>query len=415
MDLSIQAIAQFFQQSISDERIVTSFTFDSRAVKKGSLFFALKGEKVDGHTFLEEIAKKGAFAAVVSENYRGNNFGMVLIFVDDVKQGLQALARHFFRLKAPLVIGVTGTVGKTTTKEFIAEILSEKFRVEKTVGSQNSQVSLPLTLLNWKGEDEILVLEMGMSQKGELARLVEIAPPDIGVLTKISLAHAAFFSHLDEIAEEKCTLFQSKKMTRAFVHQSAQVFQAAQNISAPITWFDQESFPAPFTEPHLLENLGAAIAIARHLGMTDGDIARGAKKLKPFKHRGEKIEKKGALFIDDSYNASPASMKAALNALPQGKRRMALFGAMKELGTFEKESHLSVAKHALPLIDTLLCIGKECQVMVDLFQEEGKEALFFETKKEAANYLKQQVERGDVVLLKGSNSFALWTVLEEID
>lgn len=108
-------------------------------------------------------------------------------------------------------------------------------------------------------------------------------------------------------------------------------------------------------------------------------------------------------------------MKAALNALPQGKRRMALFGAMKELGTFEKESHLSVAKHALPLIDTLLCIGKECQVMVDCFREEGKEALFFETKKEAANYLKQQVERGDVVLLKGSNSFALWTVLEEID
>lgn len=410
MHKSTEDIGQFFR-----EKKIAHVAFDSRKVKQGTLFFALTGEKVDGHTFLEEVARQGAVAAVVSKDYQGADFGMELFPVEDVRKALQSLARDIFQEKRPFVIGVTGTVGKTTAKEFIAGILSEKFRVGKSMGSQNSQVSLPLTVLNWEGKDEILVLEMGMSEKGELSRLTEIASPDLGVLTKVSLAHSEFFEDIEGIAEAKCELFTSKRMKEAFINRDAKDFKAVQKLKMPITWFEAATIPSPFTEPQLLENLGAAVAIARHLGMSEEEIERGAQKLKPFTHRGERIEKKGVLFIDDAYNASPVAMKAALKSMPQGKKRIALLGGMKELGAYEEESHREVGKCALPLLDELLCVGKECQVMVDLFKKEGKRATLFETKEEAAAHLKTIMEEGDVVLLKGSNSFQLWTTLEDLD
>ncbi|QVL58246.1 MAG: UDP-N-acetylmuramoyl-tripeptide--D-alanyl-D-alanine ligase [Simkaniaceae bacterium] len=410
----VSEIAQFFGCHSDRMDVMTHAAFDSRKVKNGSLFFALTGEKVDGHQFLEEVAKKGAVASIVSKEYQGSDFGMDLIPVSDVRRALQDLAHEVFKGKNPLVIGVTGTVGKTTAKEFIAGILSEKFRVAKNPGSMNSQVGLPLTILNWEGEDEILVLEMGMSEKGELSRLIEIAPPEIGVLTKLSLAHSAFFNDLDGIAEAKCELFKSKKIKQAFLNQDTAEFKAVQNIDAPKTWFEKCTLKAPFSEPQLLENLGAAVSIARYLGMTEEEILKGIQKLKPFKHRGEKVEKRGVLFIDDSYNASPVASKAAFISMPEGKKRFAVFGAMKELGAFEEESHREVGECALPIIDELLCIGKECLPMVDLFKQKGKRAELFESKEKAAEHLKEVMDVGDVVLIKGSNSFKLWTILEGI-
>lgn len=414
MRKSISKIAEFLGSLANRDGIVTHAAFDSREVKEGTLFFALVGEKVDGHQFLQEVAEKGGVAAVVSKEYSGPNFGMELIPVSDVRKALQDLAREVFKGRNPLVIGVTGTVGKTTAKEFIAGVLSEKFQVAKNPGSMNSQVGLPLTILNWKGNDEIFVLEMGMSEKGELSRLVEITPPELCVLTKISLAHSAFFNDLEGIAEAKCELFKSEKIKHAFLNQDTAEFKAVQKIQAPKTWFGECTMKAPFSEPQLLENLGAAVSIARYLGMTREQILEGIQKLKPFKHRMEKIEKKGVLFIDDSYNASPLAAKAALKSMPEGKKRLALFGAMKELGAFEKESHIEVAECAFPIIDELLCVGKECQPMVDLFKKQGKSAKLFGSKEEATKHLKEIMEVGDVVLIKGSNSFKLWTVLEEI-
>ncbi|MDJ0651536.1 MAG: UDP-N-acetylmuramoyl-tripeptide--D-alanyl-D-alanine ligase [Simkaniaceae bacterium] len=414
MNKTIRQIAEFFGFFSNQKSRVTHAAFDSRQVKEGTLFFALPGEKVDGHQFLEEVATKKAIAAVVSKEYSGPSFGMELIPVLEIKKALQSLACEVLKDKSPLVIGVTGTVGKTTAKEFIAAVLNEKFRVAKTPGSMNSQVGLPLTILNWEGNDEILVLEMGMSQKGELSRLIEVAPPELGVLTKISLAHAAFFDDLEGLAEAKCELFQSKKIKHAFLNQDTARFKAVQAIPSPKTWFSNSTLKAPFSEPQLLENLGAAVSIARYLGLTEEEILRGIQKLKPFKHRGEKIEKKGILFIDDSYNASPIAAKAAFKSLPKGKKRLALFGAMKELGTFETKSHVEVAECALPMIDELLCVGKECRPMVDLFKQNGKLAKLFVSKEEAIQHLKAITQVGDVVLIKGSNSLKLWTVLKEI-
>ena len=414
MRKTIHKIAKFFGYHSSRDDVIAHVAFDSRKVQAGSLFFALTGETVDGHKFLQEVAEKGAIAAIVSSDYAGSDFGMELIHVPDVKWALQELAREVFKEKTPLVIGVTGTVGKTTAKEFLATVLSEKFRVAKNPGSMNSQVGLPLTILNWEGEDEILVLEMGMSEKGEISRLIEIAPPELGVLTKLSLVHSAFFDDIDGIAEAKCEIFRSKKMKHAFLNSDTKGFEAVQKIETSKTWFEKCDLKAPFDEPQLLENLGAVVSVARHLGMTEEEILRGTQKLKPFDHRGEKIEKKGVLFIDDSYNASPVASKAAFKSMPEGKKRIALFGAMKELGAFEEVSHREVAECAFPVIDKLLCIGKECKPMVEVFQKGGKSAELFEKKEEAAVRLKEVMEEGDVVLIKGSNSFKLWTILENI-
>ncbi|WP_194846779.1 UDP-N-acetylmuramoyl-tripeptide--D-alanyl-D-alanine ligase [Candidatus Neptunochlamydia vexilliferae] len=409
MRKSVKEIAAILESNSTSMEEVVQTAIDSGEVEKDSLFFALKGERVDGHQFLEEVAKKGGVAAVVSKAYQGKDFGLELIRVDDVNRALHFLAKEMFKETKGTVIGVTGTVGKTTTKEFLATVLGERFRVMKSEASLNSQVGLPLTILNGDLSAEVIVLEMGMSEKGELKRLVDIVHPHIGILTKLTLVHG---NPLEEIAEEKCQLFTSKRMERAFLNEQTASFEPVQNLTIPKEWFDKA--PGPFTESHLLEAVGAAVAIARYLGMTEKEIERGVQKLKPFDHRFEKIEKKGALFIDDSYNASPEAVKTALSNLPKGKRRIALLGAMKELGPFEVNSHREVAEHALPLVDHLLCVGKECLPMVDVFEKGGKPVELFHEKAEVASRLKELVQKEDVVLIKGSNSLKLWTLLEGV-
>lgn len=420
MRKKLKEIGFFFGKKIKRDDVIVHATFDSRKVQRGGLFFALKGETVDGHAFLHQVAQKGAAAAIVSEDYQGEAHGLVLIPVPDVRKALQSLAKDVFAEKSPLVVGVTGTVGKTTTKEFLATILAEKFRVMKTIGSQNSQVTLPLTVLNWEGQEEILVLEMGMSEKGEITRLVDVAPPHLGVLTQVTLAHAAFFKGIDEIAEAKCELFASRKMERGFFHHVTRAFPAVQQLDIPKTWFGRDAgdvtlsdVASPFSESHFQENFLAAASVAFHLGMTREEIEAGAKKLKPFDHRFEKVKKGGILFVDDSYNASPAAMEAALSSLPNGKRRVALLGAMKELGVFEEKCHKEVGEAASTALDHLICFGKECLPMVEAFKKGGKKAEHFKEKEEAVKRLKEIAEEGDVVLLKGSNSLKLWTALEE--
>lgn len=414
MEKSVQDIASILGLKLLSDRAFSFATCDSRQVKEKTLFLALSGERVEGTMFLKEVAERGGVAAVVPQSYQGESFGLDLLPVSDVKKALQEVAQTVFSKASPLVVGVTGTVGKTTTKEFLATLLAEKYATSKTLGSMNSQVGLPLTLLNDDQTAEILVLEMGMSQKGELANLARIAQPHLGVLTKVTLAHAEFFNDLEGIAEAKCELFTSKRMERGFFHVSTKDFHAVQEVSCPKTWFDGGGPYCPFEETHLMENFAAAVSVARYLGLSDAEIKRGAEKLKPFDHRFQKVEKKGVLFIDDTYNASPEAAKMAFSNLPEGKKRIAVFGAMKELGQFEASSHRDVAFHALPLIDHLICIGDECLPMVEVFQKGGKKVDHTKTKQEALKHLLKVVEKGDVVLIKGSNSYRLWTLLEEI-
>lgn len=422
---------------------IKGFRQDSRNVHPGELFFALKGEKVDGHDYLRQAASKGAIGAVVSQNYRGEDFGLVLLRVDNVLAALHKLATIVHAQRAVRVVAVTGSVGKTTTKEFIATLLQGKFNVGKTPGNANSQVSVPLTILNAQGDEEIFVIEMGMTNLHEIRRLVAIAPPEVAMITKIALAHAAFFPEgMEGIAEAKAEILSHPLTKLAIVNHQAARFSAVQRSTAlKITYGLEEDaaasdfvlcrerelfyarekeavtppFPLPFSASHLCENFIGAAAVARAMGMSWEEILPQVQKLKSFKHRFESVEKQGILFINDAYNANATSMLAALTNLPvqrQGKKRIAVLGSMKELGTFSEQSHTEVARIALSHIDYLLCLGEECMAMVDVFQKEGRPVEHFLELVEIKKRMFELAEEGDVVLLKGSNSLKLWELLE---
>ena len=436
---TVQEIARFFGHEKNHQKLVTSAAFDSQKVESGALFFAIQGNKKDGHDFLEDVAKKGGVAAVVSNTYKGPSFSLSLIPVADVRSALHALAREIHQKNTSIVIAVSGSVGKTTTKEFIATLLSEKYVVEQTPNNWNSQLSLPLWLMNRKGGEEVLVLEMGMSFLGEISRLVEIAPPNIGVLTSVDLAHAANFNSVNMIAQAKSELFSHPLTKIGFFHQKTLDYnEIKETICKKITYgekgdyelecvnkkgvvFEKNEnspyFPLPFFEEHFLENFLGAAAVARYMDLSWEEIIKGSKRLKSSKHRFKRSVKRGVVCIDDSYNASPASMKAALLALSlQSKKNkvIAVLGAMKELGEFSFQSHLEVGLFALQHIDHLLCLGRECQPMMDAFKEKKPAELFTDLKLLKQRLIKV-VSKGDVVLIKGSNSLKMWTLLEAFE
>lgn len=425
-----------------DKENITGFAVDSRQVAPGMLFIALKGYRVNGEDFLEEVAQKGAIGAIVSKEYRGPDFGLVLLFVESPLSALQQLAHKAYAERGFRSVAVTGSVGKTTTKEFIVTLLEAKYRVIKTPGNANSQVGLPLAILNGEEQGDCFVCEMAMSEPGQIKKLIEIIPPDIAVLTKIGVSHAAFFEGgIEEIAAAKAEIFSHSERTLAVINASTRRFEAiSQLTNRKIIFGEKESLfdysidkvmggvavkergvekaiiPLAFDASHLLENFCAALVVARQFGLTWEEITVQAQKLKPFKRRFEKIEKEGFIYINDSYNASPESMQAALINLPlpvAQKKRIAVLGEMRELGAYQVSGHEQVAREALNWIDHLICLGKGCLPMVEIFKEAQRPVDYFEDFEAMRLFLKQTATPGDIILLKGANSHALWRLAEE--
>ncbi|HVX01073.1 MAG TPA: UDP-N-acetylmuramoyl-tripeptide--D-alanyl-D-alanine ligase [Candidatus Babeliaceae bacterium] len=421
------------------EKEIRSFAIDSREVKKGDLFFALKGEKFDAHDFLKEVAAKGAAAAVVSADYRGESCGLCLLKVPNVTEALQKLAQTLQKMRKQRIVAVTGSVGKTTTKEYLAFLLAQKYTVAKTPGNNNSQVGLPLALLNAAGTEEVFVVEMGMSRAGDIRKLVEIVPPDFALVTKIGHANIENFSDgFEGIAAAKAEILSHPKTSCAVLNKQVLAYKAfQQEILCPRKifalapeeadyvleegWVIKENgaespiFRLPFTATHLCEDFIAAATMARILGLSWEQIAAGAQELKTCGLRFERIEREGIVFINDCYNASPESMEAALDNLPKpafGAKTIAVLGKMVDLGKLSEERHRDVAQHALPKVDHLLCYGKDCLPMVDIFNKAGKPAEFFHDLNHLKSSLFELLKPGDVVLIKGSRSNKLWQILE---
>jgi UDP-N-acetylmuramoyl-tripeptide--D-alanyl-D-alanine ligase len=420
------------------EKEIAGFSIDSREVKKGDLFFALKGEKYDAHDFLKEVVHRGAVAAVVDAGYLGETCGLSLLKVPNVTAAMQTLARTIQERRKQRVVAVTGSVGKTTTKEFIATLLAQKYTVAKTPGNNNSQVGLPLAILNGAGVEECFVAEMGMSHAGDIQKLVDIAPPDVAVVTKIGHANIEYFADgFEGIAAAKAEILAHPKTTCAILNRQVMAYRAFQNVSCPKKifavapqegdfvledgWVIREgeggssSFRLPFSATHLCEDFVAAASAARILGLSWNEIVAGAQKLKAFGQRFERVEKDGIVFINDCYNASPESMEAALSNLPQpslGGKTIAVLGMMVDLGSYSHERHCDVGRWALGKTDHLLCYGKECLPMVDIFSEAGKPAEFFRDLKHLKSVLFEIAKPGDIVLIKGSKVNKLWQVLE---
>ncbi|CAM0117082.1 UDP-N-acetylmuramoyl-tripeptide--D-alanyl-D-alanine ligase [Rhabdochlamydiaceae symbiont of Dictyostelium giganteum] len=420
------------------ERRITHFTVDSRNIQKGSLFFALKGAHHDGHGFLEIAEQKGAIAAVVDQAYSKKKETLPLIAVPDVLTALQNLAKEVQKKRSQLVIAVTGSVGKTTTKEFIAALLSKKFLVAKTPGNQNSQIGLPLVILNSLGKEEVFIAEMGMSRKGEIKNLVNILPPDIAVITKIGHSHLdTVGGNIIDVALAKSEILSHPQTKVAFIEQGAYQYPSIQEKgpSQKITfslgdksdvrlvpgWRVQERdafsplFSLPFVETHFCENMVGSIALARFMNLSWEEIFQGLEDLKLIHHRFEKIERDGVLFINDSYNASPESMKAAFENLPPplpGGRVIAVLAEMVTLGPYSDEGHLYVGQIALDKADHLFCLGSKCSPMIEVWKEKGREAILYPSLNALKEFIFSFVRPKDIVLLKGSNCHKLWTILE---
>ena len=417
---------------------IWGFRQDSRLIQPGDLFFALSGNRVDGHAFLREVAKKGAVAAVVSKRYKGPSCGLALLAVENVIDALHLLAQVLFSKRNARVIAVTGSVGKTTIKEFIATLLSAQFKVAKTPGNANSRIGVPLSLLNADKKADIFVVEMGMSQKGQIARLVSIAPPEIAVITNIGLSHSAYFPEgLESIAQAKAEILSSSKTRLAILGPNVGNFSDIKNsllpkknygLSEGLDFYLQvheekfclmekteysSFFSLPFQAEHLWENFCGAALVAREFGICWEKIVEQTKQLKTIPHRFTIIEKKGITFVDDSYNASLSSMKAAFKSLPKPKgKTIAVLGDMKELGVFAEACHLEVAKCALQVADILLCLGKDCSLIVDLFTRNKRKAYLYHDFQALYRAVHAFAEQGDVVLIKGANSHQLWRILD---
>lgn len=442
-NLPLRQIAAYLGIACENESQILGYQIDSRQLQRGELFFALKGERTDGHRHLAEVKARGGVAAVVSKDYTGPDEGLILLPVAEVLESLQMLARLLMADRKVQIVGITGSVGKTTTKDFTAALLSQKYKVGKPLSSFNTQSTFPLTLLNLQGDEEILVLELGMSYPGDIAKLTEIVAPDIGVLTKVALAHAANFpGGVEEIAHYKADIFahprtkiavfdqaftqfkgelerlaDRKKVSFSLEERSADYFlsELEGKFAVDERGVRAHRFDLPFRQPHILHNLLAAFCVCRLFKMDWDQIYQGVSTLKMPKMRFECFEQEGVTFVNDAYNANPESMRAALNCFPEpkeGGKRIAILGSMKELGSFSEQAHREIGRHAQRYADYLLAFGEEAATLAEAFQEVKKPAEHFVDRQHLVQRLKELMSPGDVVLVKGSRSLQMEQLFE---
>jgi UDP-N-acetylmuramoyl-tripeptide--D-alanyl-D-alanine ligase len=431
-----------------DAAEITRINTDSRTLQSGDLFVALRGDNFDGHRFVENAAKRGAAGVLVEHNWRGNvQPSLAVIRVDDTLTAYQKIAAGYRHSLPVKVIAITGSNGKTSTKDFLAAVLGRRFRVTKTEGNFNNHVGLPRTMLEATSEDEIAVWEIGMNHPGEIAALAALAAPDVAVITNVGVAHIEFMGTREAIAQEKGSLaemigpegtvvlnaddpFSSAiaERTRAKIilaginGGSVRATDISQSASgSELTILEgahrcRAQLPVPGL--HMVQNALLAIAAGRVFGMSIEDCAAGLASTPLTKARLQIKNIHGVQFLDDSYNANPESMKAALATLVELEtdgRRIAVLGQMSELGSESERGHREVGETAATLkIDQLIAIGENGASIARASREAGLEdSTAVASAGEAAELLAERAAAGDLVLVKGSRSARTELVLEE--
>ena len=451
MKLALARVAEFLSASgdFDAKALALGYAIDSRTVQPGELFFAIKGERLDGHDFVLQALERGALAAVVRKDQLARYpVKDQLIGVDDTLVALQTLGTAVRRLWAKPLIGVTGSTGKTTTKEAIAHVLAQRFHVLKSEGNFNNHFGLPLMLLKLESQHDIAVIEMGMSHAGEIARLAEIARPEIGVVTNVAPVHLEFFASIAGIARAKYELIASlppggtavlngddeyvSQFGRDFhgkvvlygLKSSADVY--AENIEqrgAMGSTFEviagnyREKAVLPLVGIHNIYNALAAVAVALERGMTPSEAVGALASLAAADKRGQVVQLGNITIINDCYNSNPKAFDAmveALAAMP-AKRRIVLAGEMLELGATGAELHWRAGQHvAQKKIDLLLGVRGLAQELANGARAAGMRAEFVATPEEAGEWLAREVRDGDVVLLKASRGVKLEKALEKL-
>ncbi|MEP6698184.1 MAG: UDP-N-acetylmuramoyl-tripeptide--D-alanyl-D-alanine ligase [Verrucomicrobiota bacterium] len=447
--LSLRQIATFAGGSLTavdPELMVTKVSTDSRTLRPGDLFIPLRGENFDGHKFVEQAIERGASGAMVEESWRGvTSKTFALIRVADTLAGYQSLAAKY-RKSLPLkVIAITGSNGKTSTKDFLAATLARRFRVTKTEGNFNNHVGLPQTMLAANSDDEIGVWEIGMNHPGEIAALAKLATPDAAIITNIGLAHIEFMGSREAIAQEKGALAEAVDATGSVVLNADDPFSASiaqrtranvilagvENGAVRATDVRQSATGCEFTilegahrcraqlpvpGIHMVQNAMLAVAAGRLFGLSLEECAAGLASTTLTRARLQIQEINGVQFIDDSYNANPDSMKAALHTLIELEadgRRIAVLGQMNELGSESERGHREVGETAATLgVDELIAVGETGAAIARAAEKAGlKKSLSVNSPEEAAAHLAETVSPGDLILVKGSRSAQMERVL----
>ena len=432
-------------------------SINSRTIEKEELFVCIQGENFDGHNFLGEAINKGAAGIILSDSVHlsrnmisGGNSPFV-IQSQNTLRALQDLA-GYQRTRFPFqVVAVTGTNGKSTTKEMIASIIETKYKTLKTQGNLNNHIGLPLTLLARKPEHEVGVLEMGMSAAGEIKRLAEIAMPDIGVITNISAGHLDQLKTVKDVQAAKGELFDSinkegtaivnaddplvlelakslrvKKITYGIAQSSDVQASNIQNEGSSGFTFTAKVFNQKISVK--LSQIGycniynalAALATGHSLGISGKDMSRGLENYQQIPQRNEQIHYEGVTLINDAYNANPQSMREALKTLSefntQGKRFL-IIGDMLELGPLSESAHHELGQEIiLSNVDHLVTVGPLASLVAESAKKNPRHPLQigkFNTHAEAVSYLLRNVEKGDCLLIKGSRGTKMENIIQE--
>jgi len=448
--LPLSQIAQFAGGWIScgDETVVIEkVSTDSRTLRPGELFVALRGQNFDGHNFVERAARAGAAGALVESTWNGKiPKDFRLIRTEDTLRAYQELAANYRKSLALNVVAITGSNGKTTTKDFTAAVLAHRFRVTKTEGNFNNHVGLPRTILEATSGDEVAVWEIGMNHPGEIAALAKLAAPHVAIITNIGVAHIEFMGSREKIAKEKGTLAEAvgtegtvilnadDPLTRSIatrvrgklilVGTTAGNIQASE-ISQSGTGTDftilegahrcRAQLPVPGL--HMVQNALLAVGAGRVFGLSLEDCAAGLIAAPLTKARLQIKDLGGVQFLDDSYNANPDSMKAALRTLVEldaDGKRIAVLGEMHELGDESERGHREVGETAAALkIDQLIAIGDAASAIADGARHAGlQKTAVVNSTSEAAELLNEIAAPGDLVLIKGSRASRTEEVIE---
>jgi UDP-N-acetylmuramoyl-tripeptide--D-alanyl-D-alanine ligase len=449
MKLTLSRIAEFVSAAgeFAPEEVAQGYSIDSRTVGPGQLFFAVKGERLDGHDFVVSALERGAVAAVVRKDQLGRYpRQMRLLAVEDTLVALQTLAMAVRKLWGKPLVGVTGSMGKTTTKEAVAHVLGTQFRVLKSEGNFNNHFGLPLMLLKLQPEYDVAVIEMGMSHAGEIGALAKIAQPEIGVVTNVAPVHLEFFDSLAGIARAKYELIESLpaggtavlNTDDEYVSQFGRDFKGkvvmygtrttadvrAEHVrsrGAEGSEFDvviggvRERARLPLVGEHNILNALAAVAVGVERGLKPSEAVGALAGLAPADKRGEVLRLGNITVINDCYNCNPKALNAMVDTLAgmAAQRRIAVVGAMLELGPTGEELHRQAGRHiAEKKIDVLLGVRGPAQAMVEAARQAGMRAEFVPTPEEASEWLAREARDGDVILMKASRGVKLEKALE---
>lgn len=449
MKLALSRIAEFLaaQGQYDGRATALGYSIDSRTLQPGELFFAVKGERLDGHDFVEAALGRGAVGAVIRQDELARYSSPAgLLTVDDTLVALQTLATAVRKLWGKTAIGITGSIGKTTTKEAVAHLLAIKYRVHRTKGNFNNHFGLPLGLLTLEPEFDLAVVEMGMSHPGEIAALARIALPNQGVVTNVAPVHLEYFDSIAGIARAKYELIEALPSSGTaflnaddeYVGQFGRDFKGtvilyglkttasvrAENIESlgsKGTRFDltvhglRQSVVSPLLGKHNVLNVLAAAAVALEHGISPSQIAEAMPALQPADKRGQVVQLGNITVLYDCYNSSPKALMAAVDTLAAmpARRRIVVAGEMLELGPSGEQLHRDCGHHiAGSELDFLLGVRGLAKPMVEAALKAGMKADFVATPEEAGEWLARETRDGDAVLLKASRGVKLEKALE---